>query len=72
LAEGAKVFITGRNKANLDSAIAELGKGAVGIQADAAKLAVIDRIYATVKAQAGHIDVLVANAAFYEFKSFGV
>lgn len=71
LAEGATVFITGRNKTNLDKAVAELGKGAIGIPADAASLVDIDRIYATVKAQAGHIDILVANAAFYEFKALG-
>jgi NAD(P)-dependent dehydrogenase (short-subunit alcohol dehydrogenase family) len=31
----------------------------------------LDRIYATVKAQAGHIDVLAANAGVYEFASLG-
>ena len=31
----------------------------------------LDRIYATVKAQAGHIDVLAANAGVYEFARLG-
>jgi NAD(P)-dependent dehydrogenase (short-subunit alcohol dehydrogenase family) len=33
--EGAKVFITGRNRAALDKAAAEIGSDAVGIQGDA-------------------------------------
>ena len=34
-------------------------------------LADLDRIYATIKAQAGRIDVLVVNAGVYEFGTFG-
>lgn len=69
--EGARVFITGRNKAKLDAAVAAIGHGAIAIQADAADLADIDRIYATVKAETDRIDVLLVNAGFYEFGSFG-
>ncbi len=70
-AEGAQVYITGRRKAELDKAVAEIGHGAIGIQADASKLADLDRIYAEVKAKSGRIDVLYANAGFYEFGTFG-
>ena len=70
-AEGAEVFITGRRQAELDKAVAEIGGQAFAIQGDASKLADIDRIYATVKANAGRIDVLVANAGFYEFAPLG-
>ncbi|HLZ64684.1 MAG TPA: glucose 1-dehydrogenase [Aliidongia sp.] len=70
-AEGARVFITGRRQAELDKAVAEIGGGAVAIQGDASNLADIDRIYATVKQQAGRIDVLFVNAGFYEFGTFG-
>jgi NAD(P)-dependent dehydrogenase (short-subunit alcohol dehydrogenase family) len=69
--EGAQVFIIGRDKAKLEKAAASIGHGAVAIQGDASSLADIDRIYATVKAQAGRIDVLFANAGFYEFGTFG-
>jgi NAD(P)-dependent dehydrogenase (short-subunit alcohol dehydrogenase family) len=69
--EGARVFITGRDKAKLDKAVAVIGHNAIAIQGDASNLADIDRIYATVKTQAGRIDVLFANAGFYELGSFG-
>ncbi len=69
--EGAKVFITGRNQATLDKAVAEIGHGAVGIRADASVLSDIDRIYSVVKDQASRIDVLFLNAGFYEFQKFG-
>lgn len=70
-ADGAQVFITGRRQAELDKAIAEIGNGAVGIQADASSLADFDRLYATVKASHGHIDVLALNAGFFDFAKLG-
>jgi NAD(P)-dependent dehydrogenase (short-subunit alcohol dehydrogenase family) len=70
-AEGARVFITGRSQVTLDEAVAGIDGNVVGIQGDAAQLADLDRIYATVKAQAGRIDVLFVNAGFYEFAKFG-
>ena len=36
--EGAKVFVTGRRKAELDAAVAAIGAKAIGIQADSANL----------------------------------
>jgi NAD(P)-dependent dehydrogenase (short-subunit alcohol dehydrogenase family) len=68
---GAEVFITGRRQSQLEEAVAAIGGNAVAIQGDASTLADIDRIYATVKEKAGRIDVLVANAGFYEFGTFG-
>ncbi len=69
--EGAKVFITGRRQGELDRAVAEIGGDVEAIQADAASLADIDRVYRIVKEKAGRIDVLFANAGFYEFGTFG-
>jgi NAD(P)-dependent dehydrogenase (short-subunit alcohol dehydrogenase family) len=69
--ERARVFITGRDKARLDEAVAVIGHGAIGIQGDASRLADLDRIYAMVAVEAGRIDVLFANAGFYEHGSFG-
>jgi NAD(P)-dependent dehydrogenase (short-subunit alcohol dehydrogenase family) len=61
-AEGAHVFVTGHRKAELDAAIAAIGDNATGIQADSSKLEDLDRLFETVKAKKGHIDVLFANA----------
>jgi NAD(P)-dependent dehydrogenase (short-subunit alcohol dehydrogenase family) len=71
IAEGAFVFITGRRQAELEAAVAELGPQAQGVQADASNLADLDRLYETVKAAKGHIDVLVANAGGGEFAPLG-
>jgi NAD(P)-dependent dehydrogenase (short-subunit alcohol dehydrogenase family) len=69
--EGARVFITGRHQSELDKAVAAIGGSAAAIQGDNSNLADLDRIYTTVKAQAGHIDVLAANAGIYETATFG-
>jgi len=70
-AEGAKVYITGRRQSELDKAVAEIGNGAVAVQADAANLADIDKLFAQVKASDGRIDVLALNAGYYAFEPFG-
>lgn len=64
--EGATVFITGRRQSELDKAAAEIGGDVTAIQGDASNLADVDRIYASVKEKAGHIDVLFVNAGIYE------
>jgi NAD(P)-dependent dehydrogenase (short-subunit alcohol dehydrogenase family) len=66
-AEGAYVFITGRRQAELDAAVKRIGKNVTAVQGDVSNLADLDRLYATVKQQKGHIDILFANAAFGEF-----
>lgn len=65
--EGAMVFITGRREAELAKAVEEIGHGAVGVRADASNLQDIDRLYAEVKAKAGRLDVLMLNAAHFEY-----
>ncbi|SFA99235.1 hypothetical protein SAMN04515620_11159 [Collimonas sp. OK607] len=60
--EGAQVFVTGRRKAELDAAVAEIGSRATGIQADSGILTDLNRLYERVKAEAGRIDVLFVNA----------
>ncbi|MCW8281542.1 SDR family oxidoreductase [Agrobacterium sp. InxBP2] len=61
-AEGARVYITGRRKDALDKAVAEIGHGAVGIQADSAKNEDLDKLFAQVKSEHGRLDALVVNA----------
>lgn len=64
--EGAYVFITGRRKSELDKAKAEIGRNVTAVEGDVASLADLDRLYETVKAKKGSIDVIVANAGFVE------
>jgi NAD(P)-dependent dehydrogenase (short-subunit alcohol dehydrogenase family) len=64
--EGAYVYITGRRQAELDKAVALIGKNVTAVQGDIAKLEDLDRLYAQVKAEKGGIDVLVANAGIVE------
>jgi NAD(P)-dependent dehydrogenase (short-subunit alcohol dehydrogenase family) len=52
-------------------AIAAIGGSAAAMRGDTSNLADLDHTYATIKAQAGHIDVLAVNAGVYEFGTFG-
>jgi NAD(P)-dependent dehydrogenase (short-subunit alcohol dehydrogenase family) len=67
--EGAHVFMTGRRQRELDAAVLEVGNGARGVPGDVASLADLDRLYDVVRAEAGRIDVLFANAGGGEFAS---
>ncbi len=60
--EGAYVFITGRRQDNLDNAVKAIGRNVTGVQGDSAKLADLDRLYATVSREKGYIDVVFASA----------
>lgn len=65
--EGAYVFITGRRQAELDKAVAAIGKNVTAVQSDVAKLEDLDRLYEQVKAEKGALDIIVANAGIAEF-----
>jgi NAD(P)-dependent dehydrogenase (short-subunit alcohol dehydrogenase family) len=65
--EGAYVFITGRRQKELDEAVEEIGGNVTGVQGDISKLADLDRLYETVKAEGRRIDVVFANAGIAEF-----
>jgi NAD(P)-dependent dehydrogenase (short-subunit alcohol dehydrogenase family) len=67
-AEGAHVYITGRRQEELDAAVANLGARVTAIRADAASLADMDTLMATIKSQSGRLDVIVANAGMYEMQ----
>src|ERR1700681_1397610 len=69
--EGARVFITGRRQNELDDAVKQIGKNAVGVQGDVSKLEDLDRLYAEVEKQGVRIDVLFANAGFGAFAALG-
>lgn len=70
-AQGATVFITGRRQAELDAAVALMGERAVGIKGDVASLADLDRVFAQIAEQAGHLDILFANAGVGEMAPLG-
>jgi len=69
--EGARVFIAGRRQSQLDEAVAEIGGDATAIRGDTSNLADLDRAYAAITTQAGHLDVLAVNAGVYEFGALG-
>lgn len=60
LEAGARVFMTGRDRATLDAEAARLG--ATALVADATSRTDWDRVIATVLEAAGRIDILVNNA----------
>lgn len=62
VAEGAKVAITGRNKATLAAAAGELGANAIAIEADTNDVSAIETAVARTVAAFGKIDVVFANA----------
>lgn len=68
-AEGARVFMTGRRASELKQAVAEVGHNAIGIPGDISKMQDLDALFAEVKHEAGHIDVLFANAGGGDFAS---
>jgi Dehydrogenases with different specificities (related to short-chain alcohol dehydrogenases) len=68
--EGARVLITGRTQATLDSAREKLGNNAVAVQSDAASLSDIDKLADRVKAEFGTIDALFVNAGITRYVPF--
>ena len=61
---GARVLVTGRSKAGLESAQKELGKDTLVVSSDARSLTDIDALASVVKAEFETIDLLFVNAGF--------
>jgi len=68
--EGARVAISGRSQKTLDEAAKILGKDALVVQADVAKLPEIDKFFSAVTAKFGKIDILFVNAGVAKFAPF--
>lgn len=70
-AEGAAVIVNyASSKTGAEKVVAEItgtGGKAVAVQADVAKKADIDRLFAETKKAFGRLDILVNNAGIYEF-----
>jgi NAD(P)-dependent dehydrogenase (short-subunit alcohol dehydrogenase family) len=62
--EGAKVAITGRDRAKLDSAVQELGDGALAFVADANDDGATEAALASTRETLGPINAVFANAGF--------
>ena len=61
---GARVLVTGRSQAGLESAQKELGTGGVVVSSDARSLTDIDALASRVKAEFDTFDLLFVNAGF--------
>ena len=70
-AEGATVHLTGRRKAELDTAVEHVGPRAVGIQGDVSRLGDLDRLFAEITERSGRLDIVVANAGVGDFGLLG-
>jgi NAD(P)-dependent dehydrogenase (short-subunit alcohol dehydrogenase family) len=70
-ADGAAGFITGRRQAVRDKAVAEIGGDVVAVQADVSKPADLDRLYESVRASKGKLDILLANAGVQAKEALG-
>jgi NAD(P)-dependent dehydrogenase (short-subunit alcohol dehydrogenase family) len=62
VAEGAKVAITGRDRAKLEAAARELGPNALAIVADATDVAATEQAVAKAVEKFGKLDIVFANA----------
>ncbi|HEX4166882.1 MAG TPA: glucose 1-dehydrogenase [Bryobacteraceae bacterium] len=62
VAEGAHVFINGREQRRLEAAVAKIGRNVTAVQGDASKLADLDRLYAKSFEEKGRVDIVFANA----------
>jgi NAD(P)-dependent dehydrogenase (short-subunit alcohol dehydrogenase family) len=71
VAEGATVYLTGRRRRELDAAVASIGGHVTGVQADSSTLADLDRLFAQVASEQGHIDVLFVNAGGGSMQALG-
>ena len=69
--EGARVFMTGRRKEQLDAAVREVGHSAYGIQGDVASVKDLSRVYEIIGSEQEYLGVVFANAGGGEFAPLG-
>lgn len=60
--EGARVFLVGRRQTALEKAVTLLGAKARAVQGDLTVAEDLERVYETIKREAGRIDIVVANS----------
>ena len=70
-AEGAHVFLTGRDQSSIDAAVATIGAGATGIRADVSNIDDLTVVAEAIAARGHGLDVIFANAGGGEFTPLG-
>ena len=70
-AEGAHVFLTGRNQDTIDAAVATIGDNATGIRADVSSVDDLTKVAEAIAARGHGLDILFANAGGGEFTPLG-
>jgi len=68
--EGARVAICGLNEGSLQAAKETLGAGSLAVRTDVTNLTDLDRMFATIKREFGHLDGVFVNAGYSEFLLF--
>ncbi|MET8995801.1 SDR family oxidoreductase [Amycolatopsis sp. NPDC004169] len=71
VAEGARVFLTGRRAEPLAAAAGDLGPAATGVPGDVTSAEHLDRLHAAVAEHGRGLDVLFANTGGGSFTPFG-
>lgn len=69
LEEGARVAICGRNAANVERAVREMGERCVGVAADVARPEEVGKFFRLIDERFGALDILVNNAGVGIFRS---
>ena len=71
VSEGAYVFITGRRKTELATAVSEIGGNVSGVQGDVSNLGDLDRLFEQIKSEKSRLDILFANAGIAKYGRLG-
>jgi len=69
--EGSYIFITGRRKMELATAVKEIGRNVTGIPGDVSNLGDLDRLFAQIKREKGKLDIVFANAGITTITPLG-
>ena len=69
--EGAYLFITGRRDPELAAAVNEIGRNVTGVQGDVSNLGDLDLLFAQIRREKGHLDIVFANAGGAKFAPLG-
>src|SRR5246127_4870176 len=68
--EGARAAICGLNERSLQAAKETLGAGSLAVRTDVSNLPDLDKMFATIKRELGHLDGVLVNAGYSEFLPF--
>ncbi len=71
VAEGARVFITGRSQDGVDEAVAAIGEGVTGVRGDITNQDDLDALAEAIRLCGNGLDVIFANAGGGEFAALG-